>query len=373
MNIGFDAKRYFFNRSGLGNYSRFVVDNLIESFPENQYLLFSPKPGGIVAEPESPSASVVLPSSGMPGIGRLLWRRYGIGGTSEAELLDIYHGLSHELPHHFNPTTKLVVTMHDCIFLRYPELFDASYRYIFSRKYAHALKTAHGIIAISEQSKADVCHYFNIAPERIEVVYQGCNDIFYQPVSDERKAEVKTLYNLPNDFILYVGTIEPRKNLLGIFEAMVTGHIDMPLVAIGKATKYAEKVNSFVQSNNLQSQALLLHGVPNEHLPALYQMAKVFVYPSMFEGFGIPILEAMVSGTPVITTAGSCFPEVGGPDTRYVDFGNNAQLAAEMNTVLNDSQLQETMASNGLTFASRFHKTKVTADMMAYYQKILNA
>jgi glycosyltransferase involved in cell wall biosynthesis len=242
---------------------------------------------------------------------------------------------------------------------------------MFKKKYTHACKYADKLVAISEQSKQDLMHYFNVPEEKVSVIYQGCNPIYYDTIEELEKEIIRKKYNLPQSYLLYVGTIEQRKNVLGIIEALHKGRIDMPLIIVGRARDYAKVVKQYVEENNLSNQVLFLHNVPNEDLPAMYQMAEVFVYPSMFEGFGIPILEALNSGTPVITTKGSCFPEVGGDAAQYVEFGNQDEMIATLNKVLDSKQLRKEMSEKGYQQALKFREKKFVNEWMEVYNSIV--
>ncbi|WP_430932385.1 glycosyltransferase family 4 protein [Saccharicrinis sp. 156] len=372
MRIGFDAKRAFFNTSGLGNYSRNLISNLSKFAPENEYVLFKNQDKKGIDFTFGSNTRVITPQSGFYKRFHSLWRTYGKSSDISKNKIDVYHGLSHELPVGIKKANvKSVVTMHDVIFLRFPELFSPSYRYIFTNKYKHACQNADDIVAISEQSKMDVIKYFNVAEEKIKVVYQGCNPIYYDQVSTPYKEKMITKYNLPKQFILYVGTIEKRKNALGIIEALHDGNLDLPLIIIGRPTDYKKEIEAYISKNNIQSQVTFLHGVPTRDLPALYQLSLAFVYPSLFEGFGIPILEALNSGTPVITSKGSCFPEVGGNGAQYVEYGNKEEMIEVLKKVASSVDLRKEMISKGYNQALKFREDKLVADMIRVYKKLL--
>ncbi len=369
INIGFDAKRAFFNRSGLGNYSRDLIRVLSEYQSNNQYFLFKHKDKKGVDFSTKDNVTTILPQSSFYKRHGKLWRRKGISKEINNYPIDIYHGLSQEMPIGIEKTgVKTVVTIHDCIFLRYPELFDISYRIIFKRKYAHACKVSDRIIAISEQTKQDVTHYFNVPEEKIDVVYQGCNAAFYDSVSEKIKTQVKEKYNLPDNFILFVGTIEERKNLLAVFKAMAKDKIEYPVVAIGRSTKYTDKVKQYVAEKKLD--ATFIHQADFSDFPAIYQMATLFVYPSVFEGFGIPILEALNSGTPVITTKGGVFPEVGRDAALYVEYGNTEEMANAINQLINDENLRQGLAKKGKQQALKFREAEIATNLMNVYKKL---
>jgi glycosyltransferase involved in cell wall biosynthesis len=212
--------------------------------------------------------------------------------------------------------------------------------------------------------------FFNISPDKIDVVYQGCNPMFNTEVPLIEKEILRMKYMLPKSFILYVGTIEERKNLLTLIKALHYGKIDIPLVVIGKPTPYLNKIIEFIERHSLIN-IIFCDIVQNQDLPGLYQLADLFVYPSIFEGFGIPILEALYSRVPVITSRSSSMTEVGGDHTLYIDPNNVEEMAAAIKKVLYNRDLQEQMISEGYRYARNFDPEKVAINMMQVYQKVL--
>jgi len=372
MNISFDAKRAFHNNRGLGNYSRNIIRLLNEYFPENQYYLFNPKPKNNIQIPIQLNNREICPEKPLHKAFPDYWRSRGCLNQIISLHTDIYHGLSQELPIGINKTgAKSVVTMHDAIFMRYPELYDSFYRSIFIKKNQYSCNHADKIIAISEQTKQDFINYFKVPQEKIEVVYQGCNNIFREEISATKKTIVKAKYNLPEDFFLNVGAIEKRKNVATIIEAIHRNKIDLPLVVIGNKTDYLKEVIELINKYDLQKQVLFLHHVETVDLPAIYNMAQLFIYPSIFEGFGIPILEALCTGTPVISSTESCFKETGGPNSCYVDYDNPDEMGEKILSILSDKTMQENMRITGLKHAENFKDEHVVKDLMQVYQSLI--
>ena len=194
------------------------------------------------------------------------------------------------------------------------------------------------------------------------MVYQGCNNRFREPVTSDQTAQVKAQYNLPQRYILTVGAIEPRKNLSRLIEAMSLAHIDLPLVAIGGQSAYALQMAQWAQEKGVNLQ--MIHNLPFDALPAVYKAAEVFCYPSIFEGFGIPILEAMCIGTPVLTSTGSCFAETGGEAALYADPYQPAEIGEQLKHILSDTALQETMRSKGFAQAQKFTDEQVAKNLI---------
>ncbi len=367
MNIGFDAKRAFQNRSGLGNYSRSTIDLLSQYYPENKYLLFSAKNKSAIFQPYA-IQHVVEPGQGFYNSFPSLWRTWGIKGQIKKEKLDIYHGLSNELPWSIKKSgVKSVVTIHDLIFLRYPEYYSRFDRQIYSLKFRHACKMADKIIATSESTKADIITFFGTDPQKIEVVYQTCNPAFRILLAEEVKETVRKKYDLPEKYILYLGTIEKRKNALTLIKAYLKEKIDVPLLIAGKPTVYMSEINDYLEKNQAGDRILFRHNIESADLPALYQSALVFVYPSVFEGFGIPILEAMYSGVPVITSTGSCFNETGGDAALYCDPYDTEQLGNNLTKVINEEATRMLMIDKGFRQSKKFDGQNVASNLMNVY------
>jgi glycosyltransferase involved in cell wall biosynthesis len=318
MKIGYDAKRIFHNTTGLGNYSRDLVRILSSYFPENQYYLYNPKPAKVNRLELRENMIVREPDSFWSKKVPALWRYKNIVKDLTDDQIEIFHGLSAELPVGIDKTSiKTVVTIHDLIFMRHPEWYKPVDRKIYYKKFLHAVKTADKIVAISENTKKDILEYAQISPKKIEVIYQGCHNVFKYPASENIKEKIKNKFNLPHHFILNVGTIEPRKNAFSIVKAIRDSHYN--LVLVGRQTAYADKIKKYIKKYEMTHRVFFLEGLQLEELAALYQMADIFIYPSFYEGFGIPIIEALYSQTPVITNKHGVFPEAGGRFSYYLD------------------------------------------------------
>jgi glycosyltransferase involved in cell wall biosynthesis len=371
MRIGFDAKRAFFNKSGLGSYSRNLIQGLAKKYPENEYVLYTPGTNPDLFEPSQECFSIKVPQRFYHRIFRSYWKSFFVSKQLPRDRIEIFHGLSHELPYNFPvKQVKSVVTIHDLIFLRLPHLYRTIDRTIYERKFRYSCQVSNRIIAVSQQTANDVVEFFKTEPGKIDVVYQGCNPMFNNEVSLIEKEILRMKYLLPKSFILYVGTIEERKNLLTLIKALHYGKIDTPLVVIGKNTSYLNKVIEFIERHSLIN-IIFCDIVQNQDLPGIYQLADLFVYPSIFEGFGIPILEALYSKVPVITSKGSSLAEAGGKYTLYVDPNNVEEMAAAIKKVLFDRELQERMKLEGYKHARGFDEDKVTANIMDVYLKVM--
>jgi glycosyltransferase involved in cell wall biosynthesis len=373
MKIGYDAKRAFFNNTGLGNYSRWLIKTVAYFHPENSCFLYTPKAKnnsrlGFLAH--FTNIYVVTPAS---KFFTSWWRSKGIVSDLKRDGIQLYHGLSHELPAGIAESgIRSVVTVHDLIFMRFPKQFGWFNYYIYRAKLKHACRMADKIIAISQKTKEDLIELLHVDAQKIEVTYQGCDVAFDVVQTTAQKAAVKLKYSLPDRYLLSVGTIEERKNLQLIAKALTDIDNQVPLVVVGKATGYADVVKTYLAANNLTDRVVFLNNVSFHDLPAIYQLALVFIYPSRYEGFGIPVLEALNSGTPVIAATGSCLEEAGGPGSRYVDPDDAAGLAKEVNQILNDDSLRQAMIAQGIEHAANFNDDKLALQLQRFYTNILN-
>jgi glycosyltransferase involved in cell wall biosynthesis len=373
MRIGFDAKRAFHNKTGLGNYSRSIIDFISKLYPENQYFLFTPGIKNSVWNTSQHNMNVIEPNSRLEKMFSSFWRTFLISEKLKSLNLDIYHGLSHELPASVKELkTACLVTIHDLIFLRYPEFYKFIDRQIYLKKVKYSCAVSRKIIATSIQTKSDIIEYLKIPEDKIEVVYQGCNPLFYKKANSETKAKTIQKYGLPDTYILSVGTIEERKNILLILKSLVAGKIDIPLVVVGRKTVYFNQLNEFIIKYKLENQVIFLQDVLVEELAVMYQMSQMFIYPSLFEGFGIPILEALNSGVPVITSIGGCFKETGGAYSVYINPNNVEELVDAIKKVLNNQDFRNRMVEEGKIHAENFREEKCISKLMNIYSSLIN-
>jgi glycosyltransferase involved in cell wall biosynthesis len=376
MKIGFDAKRAFTNFTGLGNYSRSTVKILADCFPSNSYYLYNPRLPDehqikFLDLPHHSKVHIKIPQSFFYKLFPSLWRRMGITTDLKKDQLDIFHGLSHELPLGIEKTNiPSVVTIHDLIFLRFPQYYKRTDRKIYASKVKHACEVADLIIAISEQTKNDIIHFFNIDENKIRVVYQSCAAVFHQKIDDMMLMKVRVKYKLPQRFILNVGTIERRKNAMLIIKALKNTNENIPLVIIGRETSYVKELKDYLNVNHLEHRVIFHHKITFDELPIIYNLATMFIYPSKFEGFGIPIIEALQCGVPVIAAKGSCLEEAGGHTCIYVEPDDAEGMANAINTLLNEDKNEERISA-GKKYVERFHQEKIAKDLMKVYEELM--
>ncbi len=371
MNIGFDAKRLFNNYTGLGNYSRTLLRNLATHYPEQACFLYTPR---VKSNSETqyflhdPAFSVRTPQ----GPFKAWWRRIGVSRQLRRDHISLYHGLSHEIPFGLRKLgIKSVVTIHDLIFLRYPEQYRWVDRQIYSFKFRHACRNADAIVAISESTRRDIIHYFDIAPEKIHVIYQSGHERFLQRQTPQWLEQIRLRYQLPPQFLLYVGSVIERKNLLQVVKAMalIPAADRRPLVVVGRGKDYLRQVLDYVRRQRLDNW-IHLADPSHEDLPAVYQLAEMLIYPSYCEGFGIPVLEAQWSYTPVITSNVSSLPEAAGPHACLVDPGSAEQIADGITRILGDDAYRKYITDEGYTYSRRFLPEVTAPQMMALYESV---
>lgn len=384
MNIAFDAKRAYTNGTGLGHYSRTLITSLAEYFSEHEYFLCTPKLTGRFNVSALSNAHVVTPHRFPSTLLTAAWRSKWV--VKELQHLDInlYHGLSHEIPVGIqNTNIKSVVTIHDLIFERYPKQYKPVDVAIYRRKFTYACNHANRIIAISNQTKQDIIDFYKIPASKIEVCYQSCNPAFGVQVSGEEKKRIKQLYNLPKKYFLYVGSVIERKNLLTICKALklLKGSLNIPLIVIGDGDSYEQKVKAYIKENNLEKDVIFLSSderikqLPSYRsaadFPAIYQQAICMIYPSIFEGFGIPVLEALFSQLPVITGNISCLPEAGGDAALYINPLDEQQMADAMLKIVSDENLRQSMIEKGVHHAQKFSPYNCASAVMQVYKKLI--
>ncbi len=371
IKIGFEAKRLFHNKTGLGNYCRNLVNQLSEFYPDNKYFLYNPKKKRKeLFKPNNFNVFEKNPNTKLNKFFFNFWRQFSITKDLKIDNIAIFHGLSGEIPYGLKQNKiKSVVTIHDLIFMIYPEFYNFFDRKLHYHKFKKACYQSDHIIAITEQTKNDIIKFFDINPKKISVIYQGCDNAFKIKYSEIQKKQISLKYNLPEKFVLNVGTIEARKNIFEVVKAIK--ETDISLVIIGKKTKYSENIEQYIIENNMQNQVLFLNGISIIELAIIYQLATIFIYPSLYEGFGIPIIEALFSKTPVITSNRSCLPEAGGPDSIYINPENNEEIKIALLTLWNDKSKREAIIDKGFNFVQKFNDEVIAKNIMELYNKIL--
>ena len=368
--IGYDAKRIVRNGTGLGSYGRTLVNDLAPLMPDTTLRLYAPDAGRddlrCQVQPRE-NVRFCYPRHLRFRLQRDWWRMKGVVKDLRRDGVELYHGLSGELPEGLSAAgIPGVVTVHDLIFLRHPEFYPALDVFFYKLKFRKMLREATRIIAISACTKRDILYYGDFPEDRIDLVYQSCSTRFSQPVSPSLLVEARRKYRLPQRYVLNVGTVEVRKNILLGIRAMAKLPADLHLVIVGRQTKYQKQLNAEIRKLGLGNRIHFLQGVPNTLLPAVYRQAEAFIYPSRYEGFGVPVIEAIQSGLPVVAATGSCLEEAGGPDSLYVDPDDADGAAA---AVLSAMENRTGMVERSRHYVRRFENQDVASQVLEVYGK----
>ena len=376
MIIGYDAKRIVNNNTGLGSYGRNLINSLVPLLETNdKLLLYTPSFGNEQLRSQvihSNQVQYVYPQNASNGLMRSLWRTFGITKQIKAEPIDLFHGLSGELPIGIKHTnTAAAVTIHDLIFLRHPEFYNPLDVAIYRWKFKKACQEADRMIAISERTKFDIMHFGHYPEERIDVIYQSASQRFQSHLSDNQLQTIRNKFQLPQQFILNVGTIEKRKNVLLAVKALPLLSNDTHLVIVGRNTPYTKEIEAWAKSHHLTDRVHILNNVNNDDLAGIYQLATCFVYPSRYEGFGLPIIEAIQCGLSVVACTGSCLEEAGGDSCLYVHPDDVEGMATALKQLLDNPEERVQRAQKAREYVTRFENNNVAAQVQQQYLKTI--
>jgi glycosyltransferase involved in cell wall biosynthesis len=287
---------------------------------------------------------------------------------------DIFHGIDYGSAPLLLQHTKLILTIHDLAVFRFPQMFTGKHQTIVKSFVTRAAKKAAKIIADSENTKADLCHFLNLDPENIEVIYLACDSNF-APVAKNQVELVKRKYALADEYILTTGTIEPRKNYRTLLQAFSlfrkrNQNSEIKLVIVGRNGWLHNEIYQTVAQEKLEKEVRFMGFVDENDLPAIYSGAKFFVYPSIYEGFGLPPLEAMACGTPSIVANTASLPEVVGDASFLIDPANIDELATALERLDANERTREELKQKGLVRAQLFSWEKTILKTLKVYQQV---
>jgi glycosyltransferase involved in cell wall biosynthesis len=360
MRIGFDAKRYYHNNTGLGNYSRDLVDAMSQHFAENEYFLLD--------KSNLENLYTQNQLEGKPNAG-LFWRIKDVLKDIEKLKLDVFHGLSNELPYGKWPSyTQKVVTIHDVIYKLFPSQYPFIDRNIYHLKTKHAIQVADTIIATSEATAKDLIHFYKVLEHKIEVVYQTCSKVHWMPYTASEVDNFKYSKNIEFPFILYVSSFQERKNHLELIKAFAQlPNKETKLLLAGRKGKTYQKCMYLIKSYQLENDVVILTDLEYKELPLLYRSAKGFIYPSMIEGFGIPLLEAACAGLPMAVNDIPVFREIAPPNTLYFNLDNIASITKALKDLIEIKTLQDNSQH-----LEKFTSLKQASQMNNIYERTRN-
>jgi glycosyltransferase involved in cell wall biosynthesis len=368
MTIGFDGKRLYDNKTGLGNYSRTLLHRLLNFYPNESYKIFVHQKyfeDTPYKYPYFVDKTIVSDAFSAD-----LWRFKGVEDDITKHNISIFHGLSNEVPE-LPKNIKKVVTIHDVIFHKLPKTFPFIDRQMYAYKTKKACHIADAIIAVSEQTKQDLLELTKVNEDKIHVVYPTWNKEYEHECNYILKDEYFARYGLPRDFVLFVGAISKRKNFLKLLEAMsLPENKDKHLVAVSNGGDEYDKAENFIYEKGLEANVFFLKDLPWYELPIIYHMSQGLVYPSMYEGFGLPILEALRCGKPVITSNISSMPEVGGDACIFIDPMNVEEISSAINFIYYNLDLAAEIKVKAINQIQKFNPEKMTEKMMNVYKSL---
>lgn len=356
MKIAIDNQTTLGQKSGFGFYVKNLVESLAKVGPKNEYLLISPQTEKDFSTPK-----------------RWLWDQFGFPRQAKRGKVDILHQPCFSAPMFYRG--KVVVTCNDLISIFFPENLPLASRLFYSKWEPFSYRRANHIIAISEHTKKDIIALLKIPEKKITVIHLAASKKFKPIKSKKKLAEIQKKYKTSGDYLLHVSTIEPRKNLPFLVRAYalaVREGIDTKLVITGKKGWYYDSLFKLVEDLQLQDKVIFTGYVEDQDMPALYSGAKAFVFPSLYEGFGLPPLEAMACGTPVISSSTSSMPEVIGNAGILISPKDERLWAKNIIKVLKDRGLALTMSGWGLRQAKKFSWEATAKKTIEVYQKVLN-
>jgi glycosyltransferase involved in cell wall biosynthesis len=351
MRVAIDARKL--HDFGIGTYIRNLLRHLARIDATSEYVLLCREPDLGVAATLGPNFRTVLE----PSPNYSLREQVHVPWLLRRERPDVYHA-----PHYVLPTAvrcPAVVTIHDCIHLRFPEYLQNRAAYLYARASMWvAARQAAAILTVSEASKRDILHYCRVPPEKVVVVHNAIDERFWAVPAAEDVARVRERYQLTHGFVLYVGNIKHHKNLVRLIEAFDRvrrgPNEDLKLLIIGDQISKLPALRRAVHHHKLHKHVRFLGYIPDETLSVLYRLAAVFVFPSLYEGFGLPPLEAMACGAPVVTSNTSSLPEVAGDAAVLVDPYSVESIIEGMERVLNDQGLAAELRRRGPIRAREF-------------------
>jgi len=373
MTIYVDVSSAVHAKAGIGRYAGSLARALVAREPD-RFALFYNRTGSTLPPEGLESVPARTVRAGYKPWRMAVWmgQLAGIGYNWLVPGAELFHATEHLLPPLRDVPT--VLTVHDMIFKLFPEHQKRLNYWYLNATMPLYCRRADAIITVSESSKRDMVAHYGLAPDRVIVIYEAAAPEFV-PATPDAQDEVRSRYGLPVRYLIHVGTIEPRKNLTRLVEALERLREDgltIPLVVVGgKGWLYGEFFRRLEQSDVCDS--VIFPGyVPSADLPAIYSAASVAVVPSVYEGFGLPVLEAMACGTPVVSSHSSSLPEMGGEAARYFDPYDVEAMADAISDVWLDGQLQGEMRERGLTQAAKFSWERAAEETWSVYQELLS-
>jgi glycosyltransferase involved in cell wall biosynthesis len=358
--------RHLNELGGVVVYTRNIIENLLKIDKKNEYVFLYNTPSLIGTYSKYKNVKEIAINIQ----NKLLWDQIGVPGVARSEKIDILFNPKLSIPL-FAPSKK-VFTLHGLEQFALPnvfKLYDHIYFRIMTPLYC---RRANAIIVMTDTGKNDLIKYLNVRSDKINVIYESYHERFEVPKNEEKILAIKQKYNLPEKYIFFIGGITPLKNFSNIIKAykIINNKIPGKLVIAGfKRWKYAGDLG-LIKRLKLQNDVITLGFVPDEDLPYLYSSAQCLVFPSLYEGFGIPVLEAQASGCPVICSKTGCTPEVSGGAALLVNPYNCKEIAQSINDILDKKDLKEKLIADGLENIKKYNWARTAKRTLELFEKI---
>lgn len=371
MKIGIDGRASkWYRGTGIGTYTYQLINNFNLLDEKNSYLLFMPNSNNIDIKFKNNFTTQKISKN----VENNFWDQVNIPNILTNKYIDIYHVPQNGVGLPKNKKCSLVITLHDVIPYKMPETVSDNYLRIFHEEIPKIVDLCDGIITVSNYSKEDIKKTFNIRSEKIFVTHLAGEDI-YKPLDRKLcKNLISNKYKLSDDFILYVGGFSPRKNIIGLINAfsILRTKYKKPikLIIAGKQGKSYDLYKDRVEELSLKSNVIFPGFIPLEDLPYFYNACEVFVYPSFYEGFGLPPIEAMSCGAPVITSNITSIPEVVNNSALLIDPYNSHSIANAMQEILENPTLKHLLKKKGYTRSLNFNWQKTALKTLKIYKDI---
>ncbi|UNC93605.1 glycosyltransferase family 4 protein [Candidatus Contubernalis alkaliaceticus] len=368
VKIGVNAAMLSTAKTGIGHYAASLLQALHEVDKENEYYLYSPRPFEASEFKESFHLRVI------PSRRTLWWFQKILPQALVQDKIQLFWGGNYSLPL-WPKHIKKVVTVHDFVYYKYPKTLPFRINAHLKAAMPLYLKKAHHVLTISHNTARDLVQFYGYPEHKTTVIHLAARGEFFQEPRQNIIEKVLARHSLSPGYMLFVGTVEPRKGVDTILKAFAAykkkSGTRLLLVIVGQTGWKVQDIPLLIQQLSLQDSVRFLHYVDTEELPILYRGASLFVYPSLYEGFGLPVLEAMASGVPVITSNVSSLPEVAGEAALYVEPGDVQGLCTQMERVLSDKLLQQKLKKLGKAQAQGFSWQKTAEKTLQVFHKLM--
>ena len=375
MKIGIEGQRLFRSKKhGMDIVALELIRNLQEIDQINNYFIFIKEDSDVCLHESSNFKIILLNDAPYP-----VWEQFYLPKAAEKAGCDLLHCTSNTAPIH--TSIPLVITVHDIIYMEKLSLFRkgfSSYQK-FGNLYRRwnvplVVKKSKRVITVSEFEKKRIASFFHLDDEKLEAIYNGVSQHFKKVTDSTHLRQIKEKYKLPDKFFFFFGNTDPKKNTKGVLKALSlllnSYHEQIPLVMLDYDRNELDKLIQEIGDPKLNANIILTGYVPNKELPAIYALSTVFLYPSLRESFGIPMLEAMACGVPVITSNTSSMPEVGGDAALFIDPFKPEEITDAMLKILQNSQLRDELIIRGYSNAAKYSWENMAKNVLHLYQSV---